>query len=86
MNTCDPSVAEIILGFSVAGIGLRMAIAFLKDKLGVKGFWALLLSFGCCAAAVAIYMALTVWSLMCFLFWTCLVFVGTQTAYRATHK
>ena len=86
MNTCDPGIVEIILGFSVAGITLRMVITWLKDKLRVKGFLALGLTFVCCAIAVVVYMALTGWAWMCFLFWTCLVFAGTQTAYRATHK
>jgi len=83
---CDPQVAEIILGFSVVGLTLRAVIAQLKTLLKVVGILALLLTFACCAAAVAIYMAITGWAWMCFLFYTCLVFAGTQTAYRLSHK
>jgi len=83
---CDPSVAELILSFSIGGIGLRALIALLKKQLKVKGFLALLLTFACCASAVAIYMAITGWVWMCFLLYACLVFVGTQIAYQATKK
>jgi len=83
---CDPNVAELILGFSVGGITLRIAIALLKDWLKVKGFLALLLTLACCAIAVAIYMAVTGWVWMCFLLYVCLVFAGTQIVYRATRK
>ena len=86
MNTCDPKVVEIILAFSVAGIGLRAVIAWLKKVTGVRDFMALLLTFICCGIAVAVYMAVTEWAWTCFLFWTCLLFAGTQTAYRLTHK
>ena len=86
MNPCDPNVAEIILGFSVVGIGLRAAIAQLKNWLKVTGFAALLLTFVCCAAAVVIYMVIVGFTWLCFLFWTCLVFAGTQTAYRLSHR
>lgn len=86
MNTCDPGIVEIILGFSVGGMGLRVAIAWVKKKLGAKGFGAHLITFGMCAAAVVIYMSITGWVWACFLFWTCLVFTGTQTAYRLSHK
>ena len=79
---CDPGVAEVILGFAVGGIGLRVIIAQLKTVLKVTGFLALLLTLVCCAAAVVIYMAITGWAWMCFLFYTCLVFAGTQVAYR----
>ena len=83
---CDPGVAEIILGFSIGGIGLRVAIAWLKDKLNVAGILALLLSIACCAVAVAVYMAIAGWAWTCFIFWTGLVFTGTQVVYRATKK
>ena len=86
MNTCDPGIVEIILGFSVGGMGLRAAIAWVKKKTGAKDFMALLLSFGMCAGAVVIYMSITGWVWDCFLFWACLVFAGTQTAYRLSHK
>lgn len=82
---CDPNVAQVILGFAVGGIGLRAVVAFLKSKLKASGFLALLLTLVCCAVAVIVYMAITGWVWMCFLFWTCLVFTGTQVAYRATH-
>ena len=84
MNTCDPNVVEIISAFSVAGVTLRVAIGFLvkllEKKINIKGFPTLLITFACCAAAVVIYMAMTEFTWMCFLFWTCLVFVGTQAA------
>ncbi len=86
MNTCDPQVVELVLGFSVGGIGLRFVIGWIKGKLKVVGFLALLIAFACCAVAVVIYMALTGWTWACFLFWTCLLFTGTQTAYRLSHK
>ena len=86
MNTCDPGIVEIILGFSVVGIGLRAAIAWLKDKLRIKGFTALVLTFACCAVAVAVYIIIAGGAWACFLFWACLVFAGTQTAYRLSHK
>ena len=90
MNTCDPKVIEIILGFTVAGITVRVAIGFLVrwlgKKLNIKGFLTLLITFILCAATVIIYMALTGFVWTCFLFWTCLLFAGTQTAYRLSHK
>ena len=86
MNTCDPGIVELILGFSVGGIGLRYLIGLVKDQLKVKGIWALLITLACCAGAVLVYMGVTSWVWECFLFWTCLVFTGTQAAYRLTHK
>lgn len=87
MNVCDPGITEIILGFSVGGATLRVAIAYLKKKLGWKGFPAHLLTFGCCAGSVVIYMSVVnQWTWDCFMLWTGLVFVGTQTAYRLSHK
>lgn len=86
MNTCDPGIVELILGFSVGGIGLRFLIGLVNSELKAKGIWALLVAFGCCAGAVLVYMGLTTeWMWKCFLFWTGLVFAGTQTAYRLTH-
>ena len=86
MNTCDPGIVEIILGFSAGGVGLRFIIGLVRSELKAKGIWALLLSFACCAIAVLIYMSITGWMWTCFLFWTCLVFTGTQAAYRLSHK
>lgn len=86
MNPCDPNVAELILAFSVGGITLRALIALMKEQLKVKGILALLLTFACCAGAVLIYMAFTGFVWMCFLLYVCLVFAGTQLAYRMTHK
>ncbi len=89
MNACDPNVVEIISAFSVGGITLRVGIGFLvkmlAKRINIKGFPTLLITFACCAAAVLIYMSVTVFTWTCFLFWTCLVFTGTQAAYRASH-
>jgi len=35
---CESNVAEIILGISIGGLGLRVAIAKLKKLLKVEGF------------------------------------------------
>ena len=50
---CDSGVIEIIAAFSVGGIGLRIAIAQIKEWLKVKGFLAILVTLACCAAASA---------------------------------
>ncbi len=90
MNTCDLKVIEVILGFSMGGVGLRVAISlvvkWMGKKLNIKGFPTLLITFVMCALAVLAYMALTEFVWMCFLFWTSLLFAGTQTAYRLSHK
>lgn len=86
------SPAEFILTFVIGGISLRAVIAWLKAKTGAVGFLALLMTFACCAAASAVYilmaqyfnLPLATWS--DFLLLACEVFVGTQVAYRATHK
>ena len=85
MNTCDPNVATVILGFAIGGITLRVIVAQLKDWLKVTGILALLLTLACSALAVIIYMAFTGFNWTCFLFWTFNVFTGTQVAYRLTH-
>ena len=84
--------AEFILTFVIGGIGLRGVIAWLKKQLRVKGFLALLVGFGVCAAASAIYilvaqtfnLPLATWS--DFILLTCEVFAGTQAVYQATKK
>ena len=86
MTQCDPNVAEIILNFAVGGITLRAIVSLLNEWLKTKGILALLLTFTCCGGAVIVYMAFTGFAWMCFLFYTCLVFAGTQVAYRMTHK
>lgn len=79
---CDPNVAVLILGFSVGGMTLRAVIQLLKSKLKLTGFLALMLTFGCCAVAVIVYMLFTGFNWMCFLTYTLDVFAGTQVAHR----
>jgi len=83
---------EFLLTFTIGGIGLRAAIAWLKAQTKATGFLALLLSLAVCAAGSAIYIlvapmtGLEVVGWDKFLFLACEVFVGTQAAYRATHN
>ena len=81
---------EFILTFSIGGIGLRAAIAWLKNLTKAQGFLALLLSLAVCAAGSAIYVLLAPYTGLevvgwdQFLYLACEVFVGTQVWYRAT--
>lgn len=83
---CDPKVAEVILGFSVAGVGLRVVIAWIKKKLNLVNLTAFLATLLCCVLAVVAYMLFTGWDWTCFVFYVGVVFVGNQTAYRLSHK
>lgn len=84
---CDPNVVEIILTFSVGGIMLRGLIALVKNYFKLTGILVVLVGLAMCAVASAAYMLIVgsfTWT--CLLFYTTEVFVGTQIAYRATHK
>ena len=85
---CDLSAINIILTFTVGGLTLRGLIALVKNYFKLTGILVILLGIVLCAAASAAYMLLIVgsFSWTCLLFYTCEVFVGTQVAYRATHK
>ena len=84
---CDLSAVNIILTFAVGGMTLRGLLALVKNYFKLSGLLVVLLGIVMCAVASAVYMfAVGTFSWTCLLFYTCEVFVGTQVAYRATHK
>lgn len=82
---CDLKAVEIILTFSIGGIGLRALIALVKKWLKVEGVLALGLAFLMCALASGAYLAIVHQ-----FSWTCVfliatnVFAGSQVTYQAT--
>ena len=83
---CDINATEIIIGFSVAGLTLKFAIEWLRTKLRLKGFLAIVFAIAVCFAASAVYIVLTKGSWDCLIFYGLDVFAGTQLAYRALKK
>jgi hypothetical protein len=85
---CDVSAVEKILTWSIGGIGLRVAIAWVKAKLGVKDFLAAVVSFVMCLLAAGIYQTIAhgfhgiVFD--CLLQLAFAVFVAGQFFYQAT--
>ncbi len=83
---CDPNVAQAIIGFSIAGVTLRVAIAWIKKKLKLVNLTAFLGTLACCVLAVLLYMAFKGWDWTCFIYYVGIVFISNQTAYRVSHK
>jgi Kef-type K+ transport system membrane component KefB len=79
---CDLTLAQVILNFTIGGIGLRVIIAFLKKALGWTGFLAVLLTLVCCFAATAAYLLIVHgFTLVCLILIGLAVYAGSQVAY-----
>jgi hypothetical protein len=82
---CDLKAVEIILTFSIGGIGLRVAIAFLKTWLKLQGIGAVILSIVACLAASAVYLLIVhQFDPICLFIIATNVFAGSQVAFQTT--
>ena len=84
---CDLTLAQVILTFSIGGVSLRVAIAFLKKIFNLQGFLAVALTIACCFLATSLYMAaIGQLTLPCLIIVSLAVYAGTQVAYSVSKK
>jgi len=84
--SCESTAAELILGFSVGGITLRIAIQWLKTQLKLSGMMAQLFTLALCFGASALYILIFKGDWSCLLQYGPAVYIGTQVAHQAVKK